>query len=414
MTSWKCKARLFLLVLLSTIDLSYGNCMEYFNVDKWTGNITQVITLVEPEDHQDTVECSLERAARENKTSARSYESILYDCFRIVSKQGKPVNLYTEKCKGNTSGTMPFYQFMCLTLAAIKHKYPDVEIEAEQCEYDTTCKFLSGGPSTATPRTLPERTVVTPMKTTTELPPTTNLTQSNGLNQSTTLPLAQPERTTSAVAPKVTQPSSSPPTTATTTTELPPTTINFTHITGLNQSTTLPLAQPERTTSAVPPKVTQPSSSPPTTATTTTELPPTTINFTHITAQPERTTSAVPPKVTQPSSSPPTTATTTTELPQITINSTQSNEKTFSNEKENLALKIFSVISASLNVAALMVFLYQRGSNPRLSHESVATYVTDRASLEAQLVTELKPTELDPISSYSPLTPNGFHVGNEE
>ncbi|XP_036944374.1 uncharacterized protein LOC119013698 isoform X10 [Acanthopagrus latus] len=238
MTSWKCKARLFLLVLLSTIDLSYGNCMEYFNVDKWTGNITQVITLVEPEDHQDTVECSLERAARENKTSARSYESILYDCFRIVSKQGKPVNLYTEKCKGNTSGTMPFYQFMCLTLAAIKHKYPDVEIEAEQCEYDTTCKFLSGGPSTA--------------------------------------------------------------------------------------------------------------------------------------------------------------------------------EKTFSNEKENLALKIFSVISASLNVAALMVFLYQRGSNPRLSHESVATYVTDRASLEAQLVTELKPTELDPISSYSPLTPNGFHVGNEE
>ncbi|XP_036944369.1 hepatitis A virus cellular receptor 1-like isoform X5 [Acanthopagrus latus] len=384
MTSWKCKARLFLLVLLSTIDLSYGNCMEYFNVDKWTGNITQVITLVEPEDHQDTVECSLERAARENKTSARSYESILYDCFRIVSKQGKPVNLYTEKCKGNTSGTMPFYQFMCLTLAAIKHKYPDVEIEAEQCEYDTTCKFLSGGPST-------------------------------GLNQSTTLPLAQPERTTSAVAPKVTQPSSSPPTTATTTTELPPTTINFTHITGLNQSTTLPLAQPERTTSAVPPKVTQPSSSPPTTATTTTELPPTTINFTHITAQPERTTSAVPPKVTQPSSSPPTTATTTTELPQITINSTQSNaEKTFSNEKENLALKIFSVISASLNVAALMVFLYQRGSNPRLSHESVATYVTDRASLEAQLVTELKPTELDPISSYSPLTPNGFHVGNEE
>ncbi|XP_036944375.1 uncharacterized protein LOC119013698 isoform X11 [Acanthopagrus latus] len=237
MTSWKCKARLFLLVLLSTIDLSYGNCMEYFNVDKWTGNITQVITLVEPEDHQDTVECSLERAARENKTSARSYESILYDCFRIVSKQGKPVNLYTEKCKGNTSGTMPFYQFMCLTLAAIKHKYPDVEIEAEQCEYDTTCKFLSGGPST---------------------------------------------------------------------------------------------------------------------------------------------------------------------------------EKTFSNEKENLALKIFSVISASLNVAALMVFLYQRGSNPRLSHESVATYVTDRASLEAQLVTELKPTELDPISSYSPLTPNGFHVGNEE
>ncbi|XP_036944371.1 hepatitis A virus cellular receptor 1-like isoform X7 [Acanthopagrus latus] len=363
MTSWKCKARLFLLVLLSTIDLSYGNCMEYFNVDKWTGNITQVITLVEPEDHQDTVECSLERAARENKTSARSYESILYDCFRIVSKQGKPVNLYTEKCKGNTSGTMPFYQFMCLTLAAIKHKYPDVEIEAEQCEYDTTCKFLSGGPSTATPRTLPERTVVTPMKTTTELPPTTNLTQSNGLNQSTTLPLAQPERTTSAVAPKVTQPSSSPPTTATTTTE----------------------------------------------------LPPTTINFTHITAQPERTTSAVPPKVTQPSSSPPTTATTTTELPQITINSTQSNaEKTFSNEKENLALKIFSVISASLNVAALMVFLYQRGSNPRLSHESVATYVTDRASLEAQLVTELKPTELDPISSYSPLTPNGFHVGNEE
>ncbi|XP_036944372.1 hepatitis A virus cellular receptor 1-like isoform X8 [Acanthopagrus latus] len=332
MTSWKCKARLFLLVLLSTIDLSYGNCMEYFNVDKWTGNITQVITLVEPEDHQDTVECSLERAARENKTSARSYESILYDCFRIVSKQGKPVNLYTEKCKGNTSGTMPFYQFMCLTLAAIKHKYPDVEIEAEQCEYDTTCKFLSGGPST-----------------------------------------------------------------------------------GLNQSTTLPLAQPERTTSAVPPKVTQPSSSPPTTATTTTELPPTTINFTHITAQPERTTSAVPPKVTQPSSSPPTTATTTTELPQITINSTQSNaEKTFSNEKENLALKIFSVISASLNVAALMVFLYQRGSNPRLSHESVATYVTDRASLEAQLVTELKPTELDPISSYSPLTPNGFHVGNEE
>ncbi|XP_036944373.1 uncharacterized protein LOC119013698 isoform X9 [Acanthopagrus latus] len=269
MTSWKCKARLFLLVLLSTIDLSYGNCMEYFNVDKWTGNITQVITLVEPEDHQDTVECSLERAARENKTSARSYESILYDCFRIVSKQGKPVNLYTEKCKGNTSGTMPFYQFMCLTLAAIKHKYPDVEIEAEQCEYDTTCKFLSGGPSTATPRTLPERTVVTPMKTTTELPPTTNLTQSNA-------------------------------------------------------------------------------------------------------------------------------------------------EKTFSNEKENLALKIFSVISASLNVAALMVFLYQRGSNPRLSHESVATYVTDRASLEAQLVTELKPTELDPISSYSPLTPNGFHVGNEE
>ncbi|KAM8723487.1 uncharacterized protein AB9X84_003445 isoform 2-T3 [Acanthopagrus schlegelii] len=309
MTSSKCKARLSLLVLLSTIDLSYGACADYFSVANWTGNITQVITLVEPEDHQDTVECSLERAARENKTSASSYESILYHCFRTEEVK---VNLYTEKCKGETSGTMPFYQFMCLTLAAVKHKYPDVEIEAKHCEYNTTCKFLSGRPSTATP--------LTPMKTTTELPPRTNLTQSNGLNQSTTLSLAQPERTTSAVPPKVTQPSSSPPTTATTTTELPPTTINFTQIT----------------------------------------------------------------------------------------------EKTFSNEKENLALKIFSVISASLNVAALMVFLYQRGSNPRLSHESVVTYVTDRASLEAQLVTELKPTELDSISSYSPLTPNGFHVGNEE
>ncbi|KAM8723490.1 uncharacterized protein AB9X84_003445 isoform 5-T6 [Acanthopagrus schlegelii] len=235
MTSSKCKARLSLLVLLSTIDLSYGACADYFSVANWTGNITQVITLVEPEDHQDTVECSLERAARENKTSASSYESILYHCFRTEEVK---VNLYTEKCKGETSGTMPFYQFMCLTLAAVKHKYPDVEIEAKHCEYNTTCKFLSGRPSTA--------------------------------------------------------------------------------------------------------------------------------------------------------------------------------EKTFSNEKENLALKIFSVISASLNVAALMVFLYQRGSNPRLSHESVVTYVTDRASLEAQLVTELKPTELDSISSYSPLTPNGFHVGNEE
>ncbi|KAM8723489.1 uncharacterized protein AB9X84_003445 isoform 4-T5 [Acanthopagrus schlegelii] len=258
MTSSKCKARLSLLVLLSTIDLSYGACADYFSVANWTGNITQVITLVEPEDHQDTVECSLERAARENKTSASSYESILYHCFRTEEVK---VNLYTEKCKGETSGTMPFYQFMCLTLAAVKHKYPDVEIEAKHCEYNTTCKFLSGRPSTATP--------LTPMKTTTELPPRTNLTQSNA-------------------------------------------------------------------------------------------------------------------------------------------------EKTFSNEKENLALKIFSVISASLNVAALMVFLYQRGSNPRLSHESVVTYVTDRASLEAQLVTELKPTELDSISSYSPLTPNGFHVGNEE
>ncbi|XP_030264539.1 mucin-5B-like isoform X4 [Sparus aurata] len=320
MTSWKRKARLFLLVLLSTIDLSYGGCAEYLKVDAWGGNLTQFFTLVETDDPKDIAECTLEKEAVENNTNAWF---ILRDCFKKEIRKVIP----SEKCKRNTSGTIPFYNFMCLTIATINRKYQGANIEDKHCEYDITCKLLSGGPSTATPTTLPERTEVTPTWTTTELPPTTT---------------------------------------------------NFTQITAT------PTTLPERT------EVTP--------TWTTTELPPTT-NFTQITV----------------------------ENPLANVK-----ENPLTNEKENLALKIFSVISAALNMAALMVFLYQRKRNTGFSHEPVATYMSDGASLEAQRMTELctvratvnghvvetthliKTPESDSISTHSPPIPNGCHVGNEE
>ncbi|XP_030264540.1 uncharacterized protein LOC115576186 isoform X5 [Sparus aurata] len=257
MTSWKRKARLFLLVLLSTIDLSYGGCAEYLKVDAWGGNLTQFFTLVETDDPKDIAECTLEKEAVENNTNAWF---ILRDCFKKEIRKVIP----SEKCKRNTSGTIPFYNFMCLTIATINRKYQGANIEDKHCEYDITCKLLSGGPSTV-------------------------------------------------------------------------------------------------------------------------------------------------------------------ENPLANVK-----ENPLTNEKENLALKIFSVISAALNMAALMVFLYQRKRNTGFSHEPVATYMSDGASLEAQRMTELctvratvnghvvetthliKTPESDSISTHSPPIPNGCHVGNEE
>ncbi|XP_030264537.1 uncharacterized protein PB18E9.04c-like isoform X2 [Sparus aurata] len=366
MTSWKRKARLFLLVLLSTIDLSYGGCAEYLKVDAWGGNLTQFFTLVETDDPKDIAECTLEKEAVENNTNAWF---ILRDCFKKEIRKVIP----SEKCKRNTSGTIPFYNFMCLTIATINRKYQGANIEDKHCEYDITCKLLSGGPSTATPTTLPERTEVTPTWTTTELPPTTT-----NFTQITATPTTLPERT--EVTPTWT------------TTELPPTT-NFTQITGLNRSTTLPLTttQPKRTTSA--------------TRLVTPTMTPT-------------------PEVTP--------STPSTDLVKVENPLANVKENPLTNEKENLALKIFSVISAALNMAALMVFLYQRKRNTGFSHEPVATYMSDGASLEAQRMTELctvratvnghvvetthliKTPESDSISTHSPPIPNGCHVGNEE
>ncbi|XP_030264538.1 uncharacterized protein LOC115576186 isoform X3 [Sparus aurata] len=352
MTSWKRKARLFLLVLLSTIDLSYGGCAEYLKVDAWGGNLTQFFTLVETDDPKDIAECTLEKEAVENNTNAWF---ILRDCFKKEIRKVIP----SEKCKRNTSGTIPFYNFMCLTIATINRKYQGANIEDKHCEYDITCKLLSGGPSTATPTTLPERTEVTPTWTTTELPPTTT---------------------------------------------------NFTQITGLNRSTTLPLTttQPKRTTSAT--RLVTPTMTP------TPEVTPSTPS-----------TDLVKGGKKAKQTSKPTGPHAPVENPLANVK-----ENPLTNEKENLALKIFSVISAALNMAALMVFLYQRKRNTGFSHEPVATYMSDGASLEAQRMTELctvratvnghvvetthliKTPESDSISTHSPPIPNGCHVGNEE
>ncbi|XP_041812453.1 PIH1 domain-containing protein 1 isoform X2 [Chelmon rostratus] len=210
MTSWRYVTHLFLFVLLSKINLSKGGCHDYFNINSWAKNLTETISLVKTKNSEDIVECTVERECLQGRNICH----ILYQCFQRTVKE------ISEKCKGTTFQTVPYYHFMCLTARAFNHI-------PEGCKYETVCELYRKEPSTvfdqttlappppptttttttAPTTTLPERTTAPPTTTTTAPPPTT------------TAPTATlPERTTAATTVL-------PPTTAASTTMAPSATL---------------------------------------------------------------------------------------------------------------------------------------------------------------------------------------------
>ncbi|XP_076607735.1 uncharacterized protein LOC143333546 isoform X2 [Chaetodon auriga] len=127
MTSWRYMTHLFVFVFLSKINLSKEGCYDYFNINSWAKNLTETISLVKTKHSKDIVECTVEREC----LRGREICHILYHCFGRTVK----VQNISEKCEGDTSQTVPYYHFMCLTAKAFLTPIP------KGCEYGTVCEL---------------------------------------------------------------------------------------------------------------------------------------------------------------------------------------------------------------------------------------------------------------------------------
>ncbi|XP_076607734.1 uncharacterized protein LOC143333546 isoform X1 [Chaetodon auriga] len=188
MTSWRYMTHLFVFVFLSKINLSKEGCYDYFNINSWAKNLTETISLVKTKHSKDIVECTVEREC----LRGREICHILYHCFGRTVK----VQNISEKCEGDTSQTVPYYHFMCLTAKAFLTPIP------KGCEYGTVCELYPERLYTVSDQTTPPPTTAptTPPPTTaptTTPPPTTapTTTPTTTLPPTTTTP---PERTTAA------------------------------------------------------------------------------------------------------------------------------------------------------------------------------------------------------------------------
>nr|XP_046270333.1 putative mediator of RNA polymerase II transcription subunit 26 isoform X2 [Scatophagus argus] len=209
--TWRYASFLFVFVFLITVKSAKQDCLDYFSLkymEKYLRNTTN-ISLVQPENPKDTIECSLERACIQRE----DLHHVLSHCFHRESLNA------TKKCEGNTSGSLHLYPFMCL-VAEVSGHTPEV------CAYNTACELYSEITSsvyttttratTLSPTSLSERSTTSlPERSTTSLPErsTTSLPE-----RSTT---SLPERSTTLLSERSTA-SLSPPTTTTTATTLSP------------------------------------------------------------------------------------------------------------------------------------------------------------------------------------------------
>ncbi|XP_070703509.1 uncharacterized protein [Pempheris klunzingeri] len=187
MTSWKLGTLLFMLVFLSTIDLSKQGCRDYFEVDKWASNLTDVIYLVKTKDYKDTIECTVEKEYLEYETMSH----ILYQCYDRKTK----VEHVSEKCDGDRMSTsIHFYLFMCLVAKDLNFSSAETACQLYSEKASTGLDQTTLPPpqpaTTTVMQQLPTTTAATtttttalPLKATT-LPPPTTVTQSavNGSN----------------------------------------------------------------------------------------------------------------------------------------------------------------------------------------------------------------------------------------
>nr|XP_046270339.1 uncharacterized protein LOC124072744 isoform X6 [Scatophagus argus] len=185
--TWRYASFLFVFVFLITVKSAKQDCLDYFSLkymEKYLRNTTN-ISLVQPENPKDTIECSLERACIQRE----DLHHVLSHCFHRESLNA------TKKCEGNTSGSLHLYPFMCL-VAEVSGHTPEV------CAYNTACELYSEITSsvyttttratTLSPTSLSERSTTSlPERSTTSLPErsTTSLPE-----RSTT---SLPERSTS-------------------------------------------------------------------------------------------------------------------------------------------------------------------------------------------------------------------------
>ncbi|XP_031159656.1 uncharacterized protein LOC116052941 [Sander lucioperca] len=132
MTSWKYVMQLFLFVFLIMIDLSKEDCYDYFDVKKWAGNLSEIVTLVKAKDFKDTMECTLEKKCkRDDRKGIACY--LLHDCFEMHRDfQNKT---QAGNCTGETQN-ISFYNFMCMTAKAIN-------LTVKGCELDTVCNVYA-------------------------------------------------------------------------------------------------------------------------------------------------------------------------------------------------------------------------------------------------------------------------------
>ncbi|KAM9346006.1 uncharacterized protein ABDE67_012610 [Symphorus nematophorus] len=304
--------QLFLIVLLSTFDLSKGGCKDYFTTDILKGNLTDTFSFVKTKDPKDIMECAVEKAFLQGIEINTINTISFLRCFEN-RRYEKPVKT-SEKCKGiGTTYTVTFYQFMCLITKALNLTAEDIGHKG--CEYETVCKINSDIVSTDFGQTTTLSPTTTALVAT--LPPTT-LSEKTTAPTTALSPTTQPERTTTTTTTTALSPTTQPERTTTTTTALSPTT------------------QPERTTTALSPTTL-------TERTTTTALSPTTLQ--------ERTTTTVLPSTT--------TATTATQSPV----SGQTSQIKDEQEKINTTVisRTLLSISLSLNVVLLLAFyLYMR------------------------------------------------------
>nr|XP_046270341.1 uncharacterized protein LOC124072744 isoform X8 [Scatophagus argus] len=126
--TWRYASFLFVFVFLITVKSAKQDCLDYFSLkymEKYLRNTTN-ISLVQPENPKDTIECSLERACIQRE----DLHHVLSHCFHRESLNA------TKKCEGNTSGSLHLYPFMCL-VAEVSGHTPEV------CAYNTACELYS-------------------------------------------------------------------------------------------------------------------------------------------------------------------------------------------------------------------------------------------------------------------------------
>ncbi|XP_062295339.1 mucin-2-like [Scomber scombrus] len=212
---------LFLVVFLNTIDLSKGNCEDYFNFEQWSNhtNNTEMFKFGETNDIKYDVMCTLYKYWS-NDDPYKGIGSIICDCICPEDCDANCLDDLKKQCdtpsKILKNVTIHTYHFMCMA----KKVYDVPMKESDFCNYPTRiCKFSEGefdrtSPPTSTPQPTTKTTTLSSTTTTTPQPP--KITTLQQLHPTTTLSL--PPATTTATPPSQTRTTATP----TTTTATPP------------------------------------------------------------------------------------------------------------------------------------------------------------------------------------------------